>query len=658
MEQQPRNGEVAIRDFTAGLVDIIDDNLIPDGAALKADNCISRTIGKLSKKRGHKADHPTPLSEKKIQGLFAYYNNAGTRRVIVANNGKIYSYNREESEFTQLLSGRTDTTEKFVGCIINGKDSVIGFNGVDHPYIWDGESVAATRLENYRKVQDEVLSTSDYKVYTAERGEWKSHGVIITSNGEVLSEEDYTLDAVGGRITFPEFRINEVTRERAIEWLSFTKFTTQHPIKPGSDPNTIVYDKDNNIVPSGLYTIVYDDGNRGAIVFKTSQMTKAPLRVSYQWADLIKADYQYKAGGEEIETEMNSMRLPAMYNGRVFVSSSISDRTSQIWFSEPNEPENWPPINYWEIKPGDGDVVTNLVAFMGQLVVFKRRSIHIFQGKSFNDFRLEEVDPRVGCVGPNAAVTHSMRMYFIGEGGLYEFNGLKAKNLVAEKIPQFWSTVNLGHIDKAVVTVWNELVLTALPVGSDVTENNTVLVYDTRTGAFWKWTNMPISCYCITSDATSQVLLSGHNAEGTVCQQDVGDTDMGEPIVAVWEPRAIDLGTPERLKKIKRCFLEEAPDMETHATFCLSPDYEDFTELTFYGSDGGVRMYRIPRELRRFRYIVPQITHSGAGEYEVRSIMFPYKLKRKPKVRRSSATPTEPETPPEIPPEGLPGGEE
>ena len=84
------------------------------------------------------------------------------------------------------------------------------------------------------------------------------------------------------------------------------------------------------------------------------------------------------------------------------------------------------------------DVVTNLVAFMGQLVVFKRRSIHIFQGKSFNDFRLEEVDPRVGCVGPNAAVTHSMRMYFVGEGGLYEFNGLKAKNLVAEKIPQFW----------------------------------------------------------------------------------------------------------------------------------------------------------------------------------------------------------------------------
>ena len=87
MEQQPRNGEVAIRDFTAGLVDIIDDNLIPDGAALKADNCISRTIGKLSKRRGYKADHPTPLSEKD-SGDVCYYNNAGTRRVIVANNGK------------------------------------------------------------------------------------------------------------------------------------------------------------------------------------------------------------------------------------------------------------------------------------------------------------------------------------------------------------------------------------------------------------------------------------------------------------------------------------------------------------------------------------------------------------------------------------------
>lgn len=634
-KNQQGRGEVAIRNFTAGLVDIIDDNLIPEGAAKYCDNFISRTVGKLSKRRGYKADHETPLSAIKIQGLYPYYNNAGIRRVIVANAGKIYAYDR--TTFTELATDRADVTEQFVSCIIDGKDSIIGFNGVDHPYIWDGESATAVRLENYRKVQDDKLNTVDYLEYTAERGDWKPTGVIVTSNGEVVSEEGYTLDAVAGKVTFEEARINEVSKEYTIGWLSYTKFTTAHPFKPGSKDNIIVYDKDNNTIHPDLYNVVYDDGDRGAIVFKTTQASKAPLRVSYQWVDDIKADYQYKAGGAEIEKEMKSMRLPAIYNGRVFVSSSISDRTSQIWFSEPNEPENWPPINFWEVKSGDGDQITKLVAFMGQLIVFKRRSIHVFQGKSFNDFRLEEIEPRVGCVGANAAVTHSMRMYFVGEEGLYEFNGLRARNLVAEKIPNFWATVNLGQIDKAVVTVWNGLVLTALPVGDAATENNTVLVYDTMTGAFWKWSNMPISCYCVTSDSTSQVLLSGHNANGIICQQDVGDNDMGVDIVATWEPRAIDLGSPERIKAVKRAFLEEAPGMTTHAVFSMAPNNgADYTELTFYGADDGVRMYRIPSAIRRFRYVVPRITHSR-GAYEFRGIMFPYKAKRKAKVRRSEA---------------------
>lgn len=634
-EIQRGRGELSIRDFTAGIVDIIDDNLIPEGAAKDSDNFISRTIGKLSKRKGYKADHETPLSASKIQGLYPYYNNAGVRRVIVANAGKIYAYNRET--FTELATGRTDTTEQFISCIIDGKDSIIAFNGVDRPCIWDGESATAIPLENYRKVQDDKLNTVDYLEYTAERGDWKPHGVIVTSNGEVVNEEDYTLDAVAGKVTFPTARINEVSKEYAIEWLTFTKFTTQHPFKPESAANIIVYDRDGNTIPSGLYQVIYDDGNRGAVVFKTSQASKAPLRISYQWTDVIKADYQYKAGGAEIEKEMKSMRLPAIYNGRVFVSSSIPDRTSQIWFSEPNEPENWPPINFWEVKPGDGDMITKLVSFMGQLIVFKRRSIHVFQGKSFNDFRLEEIEPRVGCVGPNAATMHSMRMYFIGEEGLYEFNGLRAKNLVAEKIPSFWTTVNLGHISKAAVTVWNDLVLAALPVGDTATENNTVLVYDTRTGAFWKWSNMPISCYCVTSDSTSQVLLSGHNANGIVCQQDTGDTDLGVDIVATWEPKAVDLGSPERTKKVKRAFVEEGQSVETSADISIAPNYAtEPTDLTFVGSESHVLMYRVPSTVRKSRYVVLKITHSK-GAYELRGIMFPYKAKRKPKVRRSEA---------------------
>ena len=74
--------------------------------------------------------------------------------------------------------------------------------------------------------------------------------------------------------------------------------------------------------------------------------------------------------------------------------------------------------------------------------------------------------------------------------------------------------------------------------------------------------------------------------------------------------------------------------METHATFCLSPDYEDFTELTFYGSDGGGADVQNTKRTKKISVYCSADNAPGAGEYEVRSIMFPYKLKRKPKVRR------------------------
>ena len=164
---------------------------------------------------------------------------------------------------------------------------------------------------------------------------------------------------------------------------------------------------------------------------------------------------------------------------------------------------------------------------------------------------------------------------------------------------------------------------------------------------------MPISCYCVTSDSTSQVLLSGHNANGIVCQQDTGDTDLGVDIMATWEPKAVDLGSPERTKKVKRVFVEEGQSVETSADISIAPNYAtEPTDLTFVGSESHVLMYRVPSTVRKSRYVVLKITHSK-GAYELRGIMFPYKATRKAKVRRSSATPTLPETPPEE----LPGGE-
>src|SRR5690606_2743948 len=104
------------------------------------------------------------------------------------------------------------------------------------------------------------------------------------------------------------------------------------------------------------------------------------------------------------------------------------------------------------------------------------RSLHSLRGTSLDDFRLEELDSRLGCVGPRAAAALGPYLYFVSDDGLCVFNGMRAVNLTAERIPKLWSQINKAQLHKAAVAVWDDLVWFALPEG-DADYNNLVIAY-------------------------------------------------------------------------------------------------------------------------------------------------------------------------------------
>lgn len=663
MAEENRWQDYAIRDFTSGLIDIMDDNIIPEGAARACQNVISRTIGRLSQRRGYRRTTRTAAFGGPVQGMYPHHNSVGEHNVIVAAGGKTYRY--DGTSFWLLTPvGESDysldTWVEYAHGIIEGNDSIVGFNGVDLPIKWDGGNMNPTEnLKNYYLIQNEVPTTVDYKTYQAVHGNWKNGSVIVTANGEVLdpTADGFTIDLVNGRAVFAAARINTVpvvAKEQTVAWLNYTKFTTEHAFKPGAVPGDIqVFDRNNEQISATSYIIDIDDAGlgRGAIIFPSTQSHRAPLFVAYQWIDDIKVDYRYEVTDEAATNEMKSMRYPAIHENRIYVTSSLADKRSQIWWSEPGEPEYWPPINYWEVKPGDGDEVVKLISFWGTLIIFKRRSIHQFKGSSFDDFRMEEIDSKVGCVGPRAATVDNNVIYMVSEQGLMRFNGLRNVNLTEKRIPSFWGKVNLTAIHRATIEKWNNLVLAALPING-ATENNVVLVFDTNTEAFWLWTNMPISQYCTFIGSEGKRLLASHFSKMFLFQHDVGyiddagttDTARDEipaidaiDIQSYWEGTAFDMGSAERIKKSKKLFIEDSPDGFVPARFFLSVDYGAFQELDMRGRQEMMRMYYIPQPLRRFRYFIPRIEHTGSGPFELRGIMYQFKPKRKPKVRRSDA---------------------
>jgi hypothetical protein len=328
-------------------------------------------------------------------------------------------------------------------------------------------------------------------------------------------------------------------------------------------------------------------------------------------------------------------QFPTLYKEKLFVVPK--DHPSELWWSESFQPEEWPPDYYWRVKDGDGDVITCLRHLYDDLIVFKGRSIHIFRGNGIDDFSLYELEPNIGCAGPRAATAYLNKMYFVSEEGLFEFNGVKAVNISDERIPRLWTKINTQALKNAAAAAWDGWIWFALPYGES-TVNNLVILFNPITRSFWPMDGINASCFQIFNDGTTLNLYSGDTSAGYVIQQDVGTEDFeGDtdetPVSAYWEGRGYDQGYPEHEKTAKRVYVEDAPDTESPAVVELSANYGEFSPLAYRRSNGLIRVYKVPKELRKWNYITPKISHSEAGPCEIRGLMVRHKIKGKPKIR-------------------------
>lgn len=173
------------------------------------------------------------------------------------------------------------------------------------------------------------------------------------------------------------------------------------------------------------------------------------------------------AGSTSVLAQAPVGRYPTLFKEKLFCVPA-SDK-SQLWWSDSLAPETWPAVNYWDIKKGDGDEITCLRGFYGDLVIFKNRSIHLLRGTSLDDFRLDEMDSRIGCVGNGAAAVYEGGLYFVCTEGVGVFNGLSAKIISDGKIPKLWRDIDKASIGKARISVWDNWIWAALPLKHKIT---------------------------------------------------------------------------------------------------------------------------------------------------------------------------------------------
>lgn len=133
-----------LTDFSGGYVDKVDDTELPAGALKTCWNMISRQVGKISKRNGQVKLNTTELGSPgtgvhyPVQGIHTYYKGT-TKYLLVVANGVVYACTPPATTMTAIKTG-LDTTApvNFVNAMIDGVNSVMGFNGVNQPFKWDG----------------------------------------------------------------------------------------------------------------------------------------------------------------------------------------------------------------------------------------------------------------------------------------------------------------------------------------------------------------------------------------------------------------------------------------------------------------------------------------------------------------------------------------
>ena len=168
----------------------------------------------------------------------------------------------------------------------------------------------------------------------------------------------------------------------------------------------------------------------------------------------------------------------------------------QVGFSDILDPFHFDIRNNFYVNQGDNDSIVALTPFSeGQLIVFKRNSIHLIT----NVYNLDasatyEITRQLGCVSRRSVASVGDQVFFLSDNGVHGLTTginadaststpvalLKTRNdPLSAPIQDIIENINFDAAQKAVGIYFNNRYYLAVPYGSSQTTNNRVLVYNT-----------------------------------------------------------------------------------------------------------------------------------------------------------------------------------
>lgn len=503
--------EIKISDFTAGLVEDVEEAAVPPTGLLEATNVLIENVtGTVRTREGYRRVINDDPADKSLRGYniknihpYNHITSAGVQTqyliLVCTTNASgadnVVLYALRLSDYTLYRISPTglefdDTSGRHYGFSVDN----IFYGGSEQAplYSWvptGGPTPAGVELGTWTT----DVSTPNYPL-------WVTSG---PAGNQVASDyaftKGYTLNYNNG---------GDIRSYTALKDIRYKEW------EQGTDADPIEYERGEHVsrrasVGGFTYWRSYRCIKRHN---STTTSPRTPPNGTF-WKP-VKLDAPIDAGGErradiwrEIP-EAPETSVAVWHGDRLFAVHSqkgrqvlIYSRASDLKKSQesPNitvdlrwNPKDWRTAELenpagWEFfETSDGDKITALFSFGHYLMVFKEKSTWVLAGRDPNSWsRIKIAD--AGCVGRRAVTQEGGFVYWLSDEGIYRTDGTEAKPVPGADKVFNWVKESLefsGNND-SVMWTYENMVHLALPTGTSRV-NDAVLVYDPITESFWK----------------------------------------------------------------------------------------------------------------------------------------------------------------------------
>lgn len=284
--------------------------------------------------------------------------------------------------------------------------------------------------------------------------------------------------------------------------------------------NNLVYCRDEKFYFNGDYKGDVSEGYKEFLDFNGKVLIMPDKKV-----------YDYDEDSFDTLSEMPDLDYVTSYYNRVFGIRGSDVRASKLGEIDVWESFEGTALDSWAADVYSHGDFTGLVAYQDHLIFFKRNAIYELYGYIPEQFKIQDASTSIGCIDNRSIVEVGGILYFVGEKGVYAYQGGQPRP-VSENLDEVYISASAITDGRTYyVNIYNG-------------KEYKTYAYDTWNRAWTPYANMEIINF-IRSNETIFALTKNGEIVLFNDSRDIKRFD-GEEIALEWE----DLFTREGLEEV------------------------------------------------------------------------------------------------------------